>query len=564
MRRAGALACLTVLALAGCASIGRGAIPGAEAPALAPALASLRQASPASLREAARVLASVQPAQAKAAREMAGLGRELYSSLYPELTENPFPAEARTTVYGSLFSALRARSVQIPSGSETDFFRLTIPALILSDQRVSVTAAALGSLEAGLKRADTQSHEASVLPPYLLGLAGERRAASGGTAGSSGSTEGTVLLFQESVKRDSSFYPGQRKAAEILLAQKKTSDAIPLLEGLSAALPQDVSVAKQLARAALDGGKPEDALDATGRGMLAAPDDTDMLILRAQAFDATGDWYQALRVLEAGLKRTPDAKEAILLRARIMAEEAGNVEEAIHALDSAVARFPKDASFLELKGSILLDTGRGDEGVNALKQALELQPDRVSTLRILLQDAMNTKRLLQANEYLAKILAVSETGEDITLAYRVASSLGDYAQAAAYARKLVEKGYGSAPRLLLARALHAEGNDAEARTQIEAGLMETQSAGERSMYRTLLAAMERASNADAAMKDLRSALLDDPNNIEALIAIADLLASLGQYHGAVGYLKHAAELSPEDAGLMVKIADYEKLAENEK
>jgi tetratricopeptide (TPR) repeat protein len=62
------------------------------------------------------------------------------------------------------------------------------------------------------------------------------------------------------------------------------------------------------------------------------------------------------------------------------------------------------------------------------------------------------------------------------------------------------------------------------------------------------------------LRDLRSALLDDPNNIEALLAITDLLASQREYRKAMEYAKRAAGLSPENPSITQKAADLEKLA----
>jgi Flp pilus assembly protein TadD len=69
----------------------------------------------------------------------------------------------------------------------------------------------------------------------------------------------------------------------------------------------------------------------------------------------------------------------------------------------------------------------------------------------------------------------------------------------------------------------------------------------------------RAGSSDP-LRDLRAALLEDPNNTEALEAIGDALAAQKDYRKAAEYMKRAAALSRENASLARKAADLEKQA----
>jgi tetratricopeptide (TPR) repeat protein len=177
---------------------------------------------------------------------------------------------------------------------------------------------------------------------------------------------------------------------------------------------------------------------------------------------------------------------------------------------------------------------------------------------------MRTKRWLQAKTYLTQILAVSNAGQYISAGYTIAWNLGDFPGAAEYARKLVQTGYGDSPEYLLASALHALGNDAEALTMAEKGITDAKSPAIRGRFLSLRASIQKQSNPDGAIKDLRTALLADGDNLNALLLLAELLAAGKQYHGAVLYLKHAATLTAEDSGIKARIAELEKLAESQK
>jgi tetratricopeptide (TPR) repeat protein len=572
MKRRGFSACLISLMIAGCASVPSQG-PGMRGylswgtftaydrlhqqapvtPSVTNALNAIHKGSPESLQAAARMLAVPDIAGILSARDLAGVGRELFGLMYPDLPTNPFPSDARSSIYGELFAAVRNKTVKAPSPTDTDFFLLVFPGLLLLDPSTRIDAPTMDGLEAGLTHADEVSRKTSVLPPYLLALLKVRRAVSTGGSPDVSTMTAALSLFQESQRRDPSFYLGQRKAADILISQNKSADALAFVTTESRNFPDDPSLSKKLAQVALEGGNPQAALDASAKAMMANPTDSEIFMIRARAYEQTGNWSQAIRVLDTLLLQFPNSSPALLMKARLLADNADQPEDAIQMLIDDELRFPKDPSFPELKGRILLDEGRGDEGLKALNHALELQPDRISTLKLLMKDAVKLKQWMQANAYLARVPEASRTGDDQLIGYQISWNLGDYKQAATFARKMLSANYGQAPHLLLARAFHAQGNDAAARPLIDAGFQAAKDSGVKSELYRLRAEIVRQTAPEEALKDLRSALFENPDNVDALIAISDMLSTARQYRAALGYLKHAADLSPDNAGLRVQI-----------
>ena len=68
----------------------------------------------------------------------------------------------------------------------------------------------------------------------------------------------------------------------------------------------------------------------------------------------------------------------------------------------------------------------------------------------------------------------------------------------------------------------------------------------------------QAGSADP-LQDLRAALKENPDNAEALTAIADVLARQNEYRKAAEYAKRAAALAPYDSALAQKAQDLQKL-----
>ena len=73
----------------------------------------------------------------------------------------------------------------------------------------------------------------------------------------------------------------------------------------------------------------------------------------------------------------------------------------------------------------------------------------------------------------------------------------------------------------------------------------------------------QAGSADPLL-DLRAALKENPDNTEALTAIADVLAGQKEYRKAAEYAKRAASLAPDDPALARKAQDLQKLVPPER
>lgn len=526
---------LAALALTGCATTA-GPGPGTpenKAAVLARALRLTEIASPVSLTEAAGVLASPEVAGLPKAAALASLGKALFEQLYPEMG-NPFPADTPQPANGG--------------ADASDFFVKVAPAIALLVPARPLDAAQSANLDEGLAGAD-KLNAVSVLPPYLRGLLLER---GGGAAGIASARS----QFEECLRRAPSFYPAGRKIAEAIIGGGTAARELPLLEQLASSLPTAPLRFSALARATLAAGQPQRAADAAAQGQLAAPDDPAFILLRAQAFEALGDWYQSLSLLDTLLKLHPDQAAAALMKARLLYDKELDSEDAISVLLDAEKRFPLDASFPELRGRILLETSRSDEGVAALTRALSLEPTRVSTLTLVLKQAVRSQSWNKAASWLAQIPEQVRTPEHLQLGWQVASNRGDHAQAAAYAQALERVVAGAVPLTLEARSLVAAGRASEAMTVV----MRALPIADTPAIRGELYVIRSTAGSEDPMHDLRSALLEDPNSVEALLAISDLLAKQQEYRKAMEYAKRAAELSPQNVGIGQKAADLEKLA----
>ncbi|MBN2553672.1 MAG: tetratricopeptide repeat protein, partial [Spirochaetales bacterium] len=447
----------------------------------------------------------------------------------------------------------RAASGQAPQAGAAalgeGFFDHVVPVLFVA--RLDSTDPGGGIPGSGsylrlLQQAEAQNRS-SVLPPYLQGRIHELE----------GRPDQAAAQYRRSIRRTDSFYPGQRRLAVLLIREGRPEEAIELLQRSAALLPDDLFLRYSMAEAYYQAGKLEDASSEVARVLLEEPDHPAALLLRARVFLAEGKWTQALRLLHLLRLRQPDSREAWLLSARVLYEEALDPEGALKLIGEAQTRFPGAPEFHELAGRIHLEAGRTQEALDELQLALDLQPGRVSTLRLLLEGATRMRRWLQAAIHLSEILEQERSGEDLLKAIEIYRNLGDSAQVLHYAEQLYQSSCTVENLVVYARALLAEGQTDQAAALIEGGLQRSETPALSSALLALKAGMIEEQAPEEAMALLREALLLDPLNYEALVTIAGLYVEQGELRKAGLYLEQAIALDPDNAALRVQLQNIE-------
>jgi Tfp pilus assembly protein PilF len=539
-------ALLTGLLLAGCATT---SIPLLHQPSGAPvtagdfadsteaelrvtnAISLLELASPAALAEAAAILSAADLEGVGRVARAQALGKALWDRLYPG-RDNPFPSATVPSLEGA---ASLSRLFTLLAGG----LPLLEPAAQAPDGAPRDGRAAADSLSVDLAAASDLSPR-SVLPPYLRGLLSLR-------AG----TPDARPFFEEALRRLPDFPPAARELAALIVGGGTAAAEWETVQRCAALLPTPAERFATLAGAALAAGRPDDAADAAARALLAAPDRADLVLLRARALEAQGNWYQALWIAEAVTRTAPAEPGAWLMRARLQFEQGKDDAAALAALDEGERAFPAEAGFAHLRGRILVSEGRTADGVAELRRALTIRPDRVETLSLLLRVSVEAADWPGARSWLARIPEARRSADDLRMAWRVAAAESAAEEALGYARALRARDGGAETLRMEAVSLLALGRKAEARAVLDEAITRPAEAAARGV----LYFLRSTADSDDPLRDLRAALRENPDNREALLAIVDLLARGGESRKALEYARHAAALSPGDASLAALVKD---------
>jgi Tfp pilus assembly protein PilF len=494
--------------------------------------------------------------RAEAAR-LASLAARLYRLLYPELAAQgraPSAPEYTGPYAALLDSAERGlpptaeAAASLRTDGEEGLLPRVLPYLYLHlrQARGGLPEAAAAQARQALEQASA-GFPRSALPAYLLGLFLQLQ----------GEPAQAAARFQASLGIADSFYPARVRLAAVELSLGRPAEAATSLTRVLSVLPESLDLRRQLVEAQLESGAGDPALAGSAQLLLREPDNPEFLLLRSHALLAGGQWSQALKPLGLLLAAHPDSGEALLLQARILFDHARQEEPALQTLAAAAKRFPDDPRFTELAGRILLDSDRESEGLRELGRALQMEPERASSLRILLAYWAGKKRWLAAAAYAPRLLAQQPTREDLLLASRVYQGLGDAAELRATAGRLYALDPAPPNAALYAAALAGDGMNEEALRLAEQALP---GADSESRSRLLGAKAQALATRDPeqAVALLQQALDADPDNLQALRLLAELYAARLEYRKARQYLRQAVHLAPQDAGLRLRLEEAER------
>ncbi len=285
-----------------------------------------------------------------------------------------------------------------------------------------------------------------------------------------------------------------------------------------------------------------------------------------------------------------------LMKARIAASR-GRLSEALNEIRAATAFVPQSAGLRAESASLLLALGRGAEAERLARQAIEIDPDATTAIRVL--GDLAARRALgtdtdeasrgEAIRHYEKLSRSPDVEDDVfPILARLRLMAGDAEGAVAAARTLASRrpGDASAARLL-AQYLDRNGKKGEAVTSLAAFLAGSpdaeelipllgdlareseewlpvvtatskmvEAAPERPAARALRGeALLRLGRAREAMADLEKVRTLAPDNRLALLELASAYGDVGRLTEAAGLLRDLARDLPEHPGVRIFLGE---------
>ena len=282
-----------------------------------------------------------------------------------------------------------------------------------------------------------------------------------------------------------------------------------------------------------------------------APDDLRVLNQLAVAQAQQGKLDEARATLESA-PQTNNTVQANLAQIYL---EAGQIEAALEIIEPLLAASPQDAELYSLYGVALGRAGRYDQALNALDEALTIDPN--------LAQAEQARAIITQNQALTQ-------GQRVDLEPEAASLFSSGLSA-------LEAGEVSAAQTDFDRALEVQNSGILAfyqgyTRQLQGDLRNAVTSYEQALedlsdsapvLNNLGFAYFRLGRYDRAIEYLQRAIAADPENAEAQLNLGLIYYNIERYSQAVGPLEQALALRPELAETTVQVGAEEQLGFSE-
>jgi uncharacterized protein HemY len=507
----------------------------------------LQGGSPESIRRAVERVNDDSRGMTDQNRVALAVAGEMIRILYPlEEVTWPMPSVPDSDPYMSIIKTARMGAYDYTAESG-DFLSLVLPALVLftSPSQEEFYDDAVPAL---LRAANM--NKKSVLPLWFLGVIAGRR----------GNHAEAGRYFREAWELDDSCYPVGIAHARSLIRQGRGKDALGIARTLSDRYPSTLDFVRLSADAAF-ALQDWDTADAYILEVLKAePRNTEYLLLRARILVERREYLKANSLLDAFATTNRTNKNYLLLRARVAREWNRNPAAATSFLQEAVRLYPEDQEVLLSTAAIGYQTGVSINERSArdfVSMVLARDPENRRALALLLSDYIAASEWTSAVTTGERLVALDSSSASRELLVRSYLGAGQASRAISIARSLYrEKSPTDTLTGLYLQALIATGDTATARAIIDERMPVASSA----LKSTLLYFESRMiDDPDRQLSVLRSSLLADPRNGDALFSMYQWYFDRGDYRKAQYYLKQVIALEPMNRRYGELLANLDEL-----
>lgn len=419
---------------------------------------------------------------------------------------------------------------------EKDFFLTVLPALVIlsSTENTGYYADAETALLSGLKIKPD-----SVLCNYLLGKLYEKQK----------QYEKAVACFEKATEPGTTVFEVLYEKAACLVALGHYEAASSILDRLVIQFPSDVQVLKLYANATLLMGDFPRAELYASQVLQQNPSDLEFVLFRAKIFVETGEYLKASSLLDVYAKSFPTQHEYLLLRAKLQKEWNKNLTVAISTIEKALSLYPDDEDIILYAAQLASETGSrvsGKTGVQLAELILKDDPDNVKGLQYSVQSLYNEGRYSEAYTLSKKLLGDKAVPQRAVLMHtKVCLAMHYNDEAWKYAASLYEKNSDNIEII----QHYIEVMIKTGRTQSASKLINSMLSGTPSANLKSFLFYERSfltSNEGTMLSDLRSSLIANPRNSDALFRMYQIYYGRKDYRKAQYYLKQVVSLNPND------------------
>jgi tetratricopeptide (TPR) repeat protein len=504
------------------------------------ALGLLEIGSSGSLRNALRLIEGRVLSQSEYGRMLNAVAALLVNRIYPDagITHEAVNPPLHLA-YTKIIADVQQGTWTPPPADSNDYLTNLLPCVVLMTAATAdVNNAALPFLEKA-----RQINPQGVLAVYFSALVYERQ----------GRLLDARRLYDEAVTfANGECYPAFLGIARILARVGRHDEAIALLIETARLYPDNIASRRQLAVSYIAAEEWEKADEVIAVVLARNSRNPEFLLMQARVFIELGRYNQAPLPLDTYVPAGGAAtnRQYLFLRARLAWEGNRSRSAAVTSLRTILAAAPHDIEARVYLAQLLLGSSQAafkTEGRQLLADLLREPSPSTEVFQLALEDAIAREAWMEADGYLAETLKNAPSLSGLKNAVIVKKGLGDHVLALDFARNAAAAFPDNENTQLDLIGMLVESEEKAERDEgsrmIDAALTTLQTADARSCayyYRSRLRA-----NDEDAVNDLRAGLLEDPRNVDALLALIAIYDRRKDARRVTFYLQQALVLAPD-------------------
>ena len=498
-------------------------------------LTGVQNGSPDSLREAMSLMRKKSIEFDESEKVLAAVSAEIMKLVWPsEKITWDIPVITDENPYMGAISSVK-QGVFDSSTGNVDFLTTLLPALVIMNNNsdISILEPCENAIQAAL-----QIQSDSVLANYLMAKLYERKRS-----------------FENAEKYMALAYTSSPKTTEINLAYSrilrangKLAEASQILNSIDNT-SNDIAVLKQNAYIAFDAGEYDSAEMYVARVLQQTPNDLEFLLFRAKILVEKKDYIHAVSLLDVYARQDSSSIDYLVLRARVQLDWSKNTAAASETVEKALQMYPDNVDALMFAARISSETDSPVAGKYADELAarvLEKKPGNQEAMTYALDGLIHRENWQEAYTASRNLISSGNVSPAVVEKYvKVCLKLGKNAEAYDYAKARYDA--NPTDELLLESYILAYskvGNRDAVLKYIDSLMASASPKVKSNLYyrRSYLQLTE-----EKALADLRSSLISNPRNSDALFRLYELYYAKQDYRKAQYYLRQVVAINPNDS-----------------
>lgn len=424
------------------------------------------------------------------------------------------------------------------STGNVDFLSTILPAIVVLTSNPS--EAVLQKCEKCILDAQKLNSK-SMLANYLGGIVYEKM-------GDSSNAERFYKLAYENSSSETELSVAY---ARVLSKNGNQELASKVLSSVSSTSVNDIQVLKQNAYIAYEKNDLQAAEEYVARVLQQNPNDLDFVLFRAKIFIGKNDYIHAVSLLDMYARQNDTNLDYLVLRASVQLDWSKNTTSATETVEKALRLYPdsEDALMIAAKLSSTTDAPVAGKYADELAQmVLDKNPKNTQALSYALEGLILRENWQNAYEISTRLINMPNVqGDSIYRHVNICIHLGKKTEAFEVANNAYNNNKKDEAIIQSYVYAYTQIYSRDASLSLINSFMDSSSSKMKSFLYYRRSYLQRTE--DTQLADLRSSLIANPRNSDALFRLYEIYYEKKDYRKAQYYLKQVVAIKPNDSSI---------------